>query len=66
MYFSDVALHLNNLNPHHPKMLCSKFGWNWLSDSGEEYENVKSVQTGKQTDGQTTDATRPEKFAQVS
>ena len=25
-----------NLNPFHPKMLCVKFGWNWLSGSGEE------------------------------
>ena len=25
-----------NLNPIHPRMLCVKFGWNWLSGSGEE------------------------------
>ena len=31
------------LNPLHPKMLCAKFGWNWLSGSGED-ENVKSQQ----------------------
>ena len=24
------------LNPLHPRMLCAKFGWNWLSGSGEE------------------------------
>ena len=24
------------LNPLHPGMLCAKFGWNWLSGSGEE------------------------------
>ena len=24
-----------NLNPPHPRMLCAKFGWNWLSGSGE-------------------------------
>ena len=24
------------LNPIHPRMLCAKFGWNWLSGSGEE------------------------------
>ena len=24
------------LNPLHPKMLCTMFGWNWLSGSGEE------------------------------
>ena len=23
-------------NPHRPRMLCSKFGWNWPSCSGEE------------------------------
>ena len=31
------------LNPLHPRMLCAKFGWNWLSGSGEEGENVKSL-----------------------
>ena len=31
-------------------MFCAKFGWNWLSGSGGENENVKS----KQTDGWTT------------
>ena len=25
-----------NLNLLHPKTLCAKFGWNWLSGSGEE------------------------------
>ena len=25
-----------NLNPLHPRMLCAKFSWNWLSGSGEE------------------------------
>ena len=25
-----------DLNPHHPWMLCAKFGWNWPIDSGEE------------------------------
>ena len=32
-----------NLYPLHPRMLCVKFGWNWLSGSGEEDENVKSL-----------------------
>ena len=32
------------LNPLHPRMLCTKFGWNWPSSSGED-ENVKSLQT---------------------
>ena len=26
-----------NLNPLHPRMLCAKFGWNWLSGSGEDF-----------------------------
>ena len=26
-----------NLNPHHPRMLCAKFAWNWPSGSGEEH-----------------------------
>ena len=42
-----------NLNPLHPRMLCAKFGWNWPSGSGEEDEHVKSLQTDRQTDGQT-------------
>ena len=42
-----------NLNPLYPRMLCAKFGWNWPSGSGEEYENVKSLQTDGRTDGQT-------------
>ena len=25
-----------NLNSLYPRMLCAKFGWNWLSGSGEE------------------------------
>ena len=37
-----------NLNSLHPKMLCAKFGWNWSSDSGEEYENVKSLPQRRQ------------------
>ena len=33
-----------NLNPLHPRMLCAKFGWNWLSGSGEEdFFNVVNV-----------------------
>ena len=39
-----------NLNLLHPRMLCAKFGWNWPSSSGEEDENVKSLQTDRQTD----------------
>ena len=43
MYFviisplKNMALHLNKLESHSPKdALCAKFGWNWLSGSGEE------------------------------
>ena len=42
-----------NVNSLHPRMLCSKFGWNWPRGSWEENENVKSLQTDKQTKGQT-------------
>ena len=41
----SMALHFSNSNLFHPRMLCSKFGLNWLSGSGEEDENVKSLQT---------------------
>ena len=30
-----------NLHPHHPRMLCAKFGWNWPSGSWEEVKNRK-------------------------
>ena len=32
-----------NLNPLHPRMLCAKFGWNWLSGSGEEDFLISSM-----------------------
>ena len=32
-------------------MLCAKFGWNQQSGSGEEDENVKSLQTDKEQIG---------------
>ena len=37
-----------NLNPLHPRMLCAKFGWNWLSGSEEEVENRKCLQKDRQ------------------
>ena len=40
-----------NLKPLHPVLLCA----NWSSGSGGEDENVKSLQTVGQTDGQTDD-----------
>ena len=39
-----VALHLSNLNPRHPRMLCAKFSWNWPSGSGEVNDNIESLQ----------------------
>ena len=27
-----------NLNPLHSRMFCAKFGWNWLSGSGEHFK----------------------------
>ena len=32
-----------NLNPPHPRMLCAKFGWKWLSGSGEEDFLISSM-----------------------
>ena len=32
-----------NLNPLHPGILCAKFGWNWLSGSGEEDFLISSM-----------------------
>ena len=37
-----------NLNPLHPRMHWTKFGWNWPSGSGEGDENVKSLQQRQQ------------------
>ena len=37
-----------NLSHHHPRMLCSKVGWNWPIGSWEEDENVKSLQQRQQ------------------
>ena len=49
-----VAFIWTNLNPLHPGILCAKFSWNWPSGSGEEDENVKSLQTDRPTDRQMT------------
>ena len=37
------------LNSAQSVMLCAKFGWNWPGSSREEDENVKSLQTDRQT-----------------
>ena len=39
-----------NLNPLHPRMLCAKFGWNWLDGSWEQDKNVKSFQNDRWKD----------------
>ena len=51
-----------NLNPNHSRMICAKFGWNGPSGSGEEVQNVKSLQT----DGQTKDNRWSEKLTWAS
>ena len=53
-----------NLNPLHPRMLCAKFDWNWSSGSGEEDENVKSLQTDRRTDGQTDRQTTDDRWSE--
>ena len=50
-----------NLNPLHPRMICTKFDWIWPSGSGEEDENVKSLQR-RQRRRQTTDKFWSEKL----
>jgi hypothetical protein len=32
----DLALYLNNLESLSPRMICTKFDWNWPAGSGEE------------------------------
>ena len=34
-----------NLDSLHPRTLCAKISWNWASDFGGEYKNVKRKQT---------------------
>ena len=45
-------------------ILCAKFGWNWPSGSEEEDENVKSLQTDKQTDGRTDRQTTDDRWSE--
>ena len=36
-----VDFHWTNWNPHHSRMLCAKFGWNWLMGSwGRHFLNL--------------------------
>ena len=50
----------HGMNYFHIRRFCDKFGWNWLSDSWEEDENVKSLQA--RTDRQTTDNMQSERL----
>ena len=56
------ALDLNKLESPSPK----EFGLNWPSGSGEEDENVKSLQTDRRTDGQTDDGRQVIRKAHLS
>jgi hypothetical protein len=33
----NLALLLNNLNSFHPRMICTKFDWNWPAGSGKDF-----------------------------
>ena len=59
------ALILNKLESLSPKGFCAKFGWNWLSGSGEKAENVKSVRQRRQR-RRTTDKFWSEKLTWAS
>ena len=39
-----------NINPLHQRMICAMSSWNWPSESCEEIENVKRLQSCKQMD----------------
>ena len=48
MFFSFfVIISLDKLEFPFPKNICGKFGWNRLSGSGVEDENVTSLQTDR-------------------
>ena len=66
-FFFYISLHLKNLNSLHSRVICAKFGWNWLSGSGEEDENVKSLRQQQRGRRQplTTDKFWSEKFTLV-
>ena len=53
LFFDGTALY-KNLNPILTKLHCYKFGWNGSSGSGEKDENVKSLQTDRQSDRRRT------------
>ena len=47
-------------------MFFAKFGWNWQRGSAEEDENVKNLQTNRQTCRQTDDGRQVIRIAQLS
>ena len=50
-WYEGIALHFNKLvYTLYQMMLYAKFGLNWPSTSGENNENVKSLQTNRLTD----------------
>ena len=49
--FVNVFSLLSPFESHSSKDFYTKFGWNWPSSSGEEDENVKSLQKDGRTDG---------------
>ena len=57
--FASIVVYTNDQCPFYLSFFksLSLFGWNWPSGSGEEAENVRSLQTNRRkdrwTDGQT-------------
>ena len=50
MYFVNISpwkrawpIIWTNLNPFHPKKHCTKFCWNWLGGSGEDFQKISSM-----------------------
>ena len=40
---TGVVLHLKNMNPLYPRMICAKFDWNWPSGSGWKCEKFTTT-----------------------
>ena len=43
LFYHYLHLEKGAVNPLHPRILCAKFGWNWLSGSGGDFFNFVSV-----------------------
>ena len=65
-YYENVFFIWRNLNPLKARMFFAKFGWNWPKGSAEEDENVKNLQTNRQTGRQTDDGRQVIRNAQLS